>query len=254
MEPRGREPHRGRVGMFTAEELLAVPVGEQLCDNLTREHPALDLDNVALYRCLATAALNVTTAVGAYKAHLRASPSARCAVAYALAKLAGPWSWSTPTARQIWLGQDDMQPRWQLVQNPTGDALPSKPIGGLWTSSQLPDGTSGWQPIIDSGYLGATTRHVITPLELHLEDLQIFRVERATDWHNLCRRFPRRVTSGLDLDWPAAAREYDGIHLPPVGLIMAQEVSVGDGTERTCLRGWDAESTVWLRSPQGAVG
>ena len=80
-----------------------------------------------------------------------------------------------------------MQPRWQLVQNPTGDALPSKPIGGLWTSSQLPAGTSGTrQPIIDSGYLGATMRHVITPLELHLEDVD-FRVER--DRHNLCRNF-----------------------------------------------------------------
>ena len=87
-------------------------------------------------------------------------------------------------------------------------------------------------------------------LEIHSRDA----------WAALARFYPRAeagftFTSAprpqsavrLDPDWSALSRDWDGVHLSIGGWLTAEDVPYQSEGQTTELRGWDMESTVWLR-------
>lgn len=51
----------------------------------------------------------------------------------------------------------------------------------------------------------------------------------------------------VDPDWSKVVRDWDGVHLSTGGYLTTEDVSFQREGVKTELRGWNMESTVWLR-------
>lgn len=59
---------------------------------------------------------------------------------------------------------------------------------------------------------------------------------------------PRHQSSErLDPEWSAVAKHWDAVHLSVGGWLTAEDVTYESAGQTTELRGWNLESTVWLR-------
>ena len=96
------------------------------------------------------------------------------------------------------------------------------------------------------------------------------------DAHELCARYPSRGNgrgrylrlfpvkriapnadmderSFLTVDWEAAAKDWDGVHLTFGGLLTSDSVRVASSAGWSMLMFWDLEQTLWLRWAFNAV-
>ncbi|MFD4641626.1 hypothetical protein ACFWN2_30255 [Lentzea sp. NPDC058436] len=116
-----------------------------------------------------------------------------------------------------------------------------KPRGALWTSSRLPDGSTGWS-LLDHGR---------EPVEVDFDphEVRVHHLDGIKDYVRLVARHPRTVDGTAHVDWEAAATEFDAVHLTARGLLRIEGLVVDTPAGTACLTGWNAECTVWLRAP-----
>ena len=122
----------------------------------------------------------------------------------------------------------------------------------LWTSSLLPDGRSAWERVEASefGHLDRGLRYFYFA---DVDPEAVFHIRSIRDYVELVAAHPRRASGGRVLvDWCSAARGYTAVHLTAAGLARAQNYQVETELGIAELRGWDAESTAWLRMPAQA--
>lgn len=121
-----------------------------------------------------------------------------------------------------------------------------KPLGGLWTSPLLPDGTTGWVHWkIDAGY--GDPDLPLTRLRAH-PDARVWVIDELADLEALGREFPGDATEdwqiamlGLNggVDWLAAATGHDAVWLTARGERWTR-------FSRPGLYGWDCETVFFL--------
>ena len=159
----------------------------------------------------------------------------------------------------------------------------SRPFGGLYTST-LMDGITSLFVDVDMRASDICTifGDPIASWKMRArEDARVYEITGPMDWHALCLRYPARGYAGhpqetqahrlypltrldadapvdedsfLTLDWPAAAEDWDGVHLTLGGLLTADKVRVASAAGWTMLAFWDIEQTIWLRwAFEGAV-
>ena len=116
-----------------------------------------------------------------------------------------------------------------------------KPQGALWTSSPLPDGSTGWS-LFDQGR---------EPVEVAFDPggVRVHHLDDVEDYVRLVTRHPRPVGGTAHVDWEAAAAELDAVHLTARGLLRIEGLVVDTPAGPACLAGWNAECTAWLRAP-----
>jgi hypothetical protein len=95
---------------------------------------------------------------------------------------------------------------------------------------------------------------------------RVYEVHGPADWARLAQTYPRDVTAarGDDWwdrwagakpgrrwilpDWPAAAGDWDGVHVSVAGYLSTAGSAISAGAAGdTLLAGWDADQTLWLR-------
>ena len=80
-------------------------------------------------------------------------------------------------------------------------------------------------------------------------DVKVYEVLGAEDWHQLCVQYPaRRRDGGLTVNWGAAARDWDGVHLSLGGLLSGEQAGYESAVGWSLLDFWHAEQTFWFRS------
>jgi hypothetical protein len=131
-----------------------------------------------------------------------------------------------------------------------GDAscvFAEKPLGALWTSSYLPDGTSAWH-WGERAEFGSD--RAILPVAFDESRTRIFTVDQPADYSELIHRYPRPLDDGRALVmWTEVARDFDAVHLSTHGLVTTHHVGFTTRHGHAVLRGWDAECTAWLHQP-----
>jgi hypothetical protein len=137
-----------------------------------------------------------------------------------------------------------------LVLREVTDHLPigEKPAGALWTASFLPDGRSAWA-LGEASEFSESSRRLFA---VHFDQpaVRTFVIAAPEHYRELVMRYPRPMPDGRVLvDWLAAAADLDAVRLTAAGLVFAQNVRVRTRYGVAQLRGWDAESTVWLNRP-----
>ncbi len=140
-----------------------------------------------------------------------------------------------------------------LAEQPDSDAVFwRKPVGAMWTSSFLPDGTSAWQYGEAAEYSGAGRR--LYSVHFDEDAVRTFLIDSLDDYRELLTEYPRRYQDGsAGVDWARVADDFDAVRFTARGLAVVDGVplAVGRGTAR--LEGWDHESTAWLRSPPSVL-
>ena len=155
----------------------------------------------------------------------------------------GDTSLRSPQARYA----TDMAPRTiQVADGPSSATAPDKPVGALWTSSVLPEGTSMWQwgELAEFG----PDRPLFT-VTFDPADIRLFTIDSPFDYGRLVNRYPRSSDGRVQVCWARAAEDLDAVHLTVPGLLTAQHVPVTTSRGTAILTGWDAESTAWLHLP-----
>ncbi|CCH29202.1 hypothetical protein ABZ816_38485 [Actinosynnema sp. NPDC047251] len=152
----------------------------------------------------------------------------------------GDTSLRSPQARYA----ADATPR--TVQVADGPASPDKPVGALWTSSFLPNGTSMWQwgELAEFG----PDRQLFT-VTFDPTGSRVFTINSPSDYGRLVTRYPRSSDGRAQVCWTRAAEDLDAVHLTVPGLLTAHHVPVETPHGTATLTGWDAESTAWLHLP-----
>lgn len=146
---------------------------------------------------------------------------------------------------QVWIagGNRGPGPRWfDADLRPFGSVIP-KPVGGLWTSSRVGSLVSGWVSYLQDGLAGYPPPY--HPWELRVDaSARIYEINDAVSWRWLSTTYPRELDGRLAPDWIGVSRDWDGVHLSTMGLLLTYGVTWPDVA---ALRGWDCESTLWLR-------
>ena len=148
---------------------------------------------------------------------------------------------------QIFAGKE---PRPGLI-NPVKNAGWVKPRGGLWTSSDLKDGTSDW-------VRWCTVEQFRGPmfnlwgLEVK-NDARVFVIDSMSDLHSLYNKYPGQSNYKMVLDYEKIANDFDGINLTENGQASTRWGSASDPRKRLDLYGWDCERTLWFRWVFGSV-
>ncbi len=236
---------------LVAADVLKAPVGHELCVELAHE----PFESVArwterqFYAELVQAALRVSTRSESTLVAWTESellPSAELVAS----RMNGGWfAQEELTAPQAWLS-NSKQARAPTVTSVSTGRLRHKPHGALWTSSFLSDGSSGWDPMLESGYLGDTPYRYRWALFFDPSAVRVCMIDGPARYTALCDRYPRRaVDRTVSVDWALAARELDAVHLTPRGLLLAQAVTAPSQHGLCRLEGWDAECTAWFRLP-----
>ncbi|GAA2978607.1 hypothetical protein [Actinokineospora diospyrosa] len=134
--------------------------------------------------------------------------------------------------------------------------IDDKPRGAWWTSSRLPDGTSAWsraETVLgtpESRAAGDDATRQERWWTVDTASARIHRIESTSDYLELLERHPLAGSAVPRVDWVAAATEFDAVHLSAAGLVHTQSVPVETSRGTTALRGWNCESTAWLRAPR----
>lgn len=133
--------------------------------------------------------------------------------------------------KQIYLGK--VQPQKELIKEVV-NINKTKPLGGLWTSSQTPDGESDWIHFcLREGMRQDrdNQKFILTPRE----DVRMYWIDCEEELENL----PKVGGENSPIDFEKLSMYYDGIQLTKNG---SRELY-----SHPCLYGWDVECTLWFR-------
>lgn len=168
------------------------------------------------------------------------------------------WWTSLDRDHQIWASSTAHPPDQSLLVPDLSQmhAEASKPHNAFWTCTFSDGLTSPWLR------WGEHYHNYDHAWQLVVSDTaRVAEIHSPEDWRNLCLAYPAEepgyrftpsqersaVDARLDPAWTAVARDLDGVHLSMGGLLTAQDVPCAFGGIVTELRGWDLESTIWLR-------
>jgi hypothetical protein len=174
------------------------------------------------------------------------------------ARLRGGWfAEPTPTADQAHFAVAAELPRVALTRPaPASTAtIDDKPRGAWWTSSRLPDGSSCWshsESLVGTPETRASGEHPIRTERWYAPDFsrtRLYRIESAPDFARLLAEYPLADSVFPRVDWLAVAEDFDAVHLCARGLVYTQGVPIETNRGTSALRGWNCESTAWLREP-----
>ena len=158
----------------------------------------------------------------------------------------------------------------------TWDNKPRK--GGLYTAT-LFDGETALFAALHSGVSELSIDFkspVVCWRLIASESARVYEITSPLDLHELCARYPargngrgrylplfpvKRITpnadtderSFLSVDWEAAAKDWDGVHLTLGGLLTSDSVRIASSAGWSMLMFWDLEQTLWLRWAFDAV-
>jgi len=159
---------------------------------------------------------------------------------------------------QVWAGKTSEPPeasRLTTVLAQVHAEVP-KPKEALWTSTLIAPYLSPWLEWPEGQHYGPMTlwRLVVAA------DARVAEIHSPQDWLSLCVRYPNDVPGSvftrfdpaaselrLDPDWSKVAEDWDGVHLSVGGWLTAEDVPCPRKGLATELRGWNMESSVWLR-------
>ena len=169
-----------------------------------------------------------------------------------------PHWWSDlDRTEQVWAGRTADPPaagRFSVDLSRLHDEAP-KPRRALWTSTRTSPSLSPWLDHPERADIVHLWRVAVSPTA------RIAEIHSPEEWFALAHAYPERapgfVYTGLknrpasakrlDPDWRKVAEEWDGVHLSVGGWLTAEDVAYESNGSRTELRGWEMESTVWLR-------
>ncbi|HEV3102901.1 MAG TPA: hypothetical protein VG426_11275 [Candidatus Dormibacteraeota bacterium] len=151
---------------------------------------------------------------------------------------------------QVWVSKTGERPSADRMEIKFAQYLPevTKPRQAIWTSSPVRGGLpAGWIEWLVSGEDQRPGPYSVWRM-LVGKEARIFEIHSPGDWHRLATTYAG-VSSGREKnpDWMLVSRDWDAVHLSVGGLLTAQAVAVESEAGTTTLRGWDVESTVWLR-------
>lgn len=186
--------------------------------------------------------------MGDYGRHvesLRASaPRLAGLAARLVARVPGWWA-PLDRSAQVWAGKMSEPPD-ALRFQPELDQmhqLASKPRYAFWTSTLVRPYTSPWLLWPEGQFKGPPRLWRMTVIP----DARVAEIHSPRDWAELCVRYPAGSATWLDPNWHEVARDWDGVHLSAGGWLTAEDLPYDAGGRTAELRGWNMESTVWLR-------
>jgi hypothetical protein len=237
-----------------ATELLGSPIGLQLLADLhaTKSRDAFDV--------LTRVQTEASRYRGDYDEHVRGLRSRAGQLAELAERIAAQQaSWWDPLDRssQVWLSPNPAEPtaagfRVELrrfsLQTP-------KPLKAMWTSALFGGNSSMWLDHPEGPDEPFFWLLTVAP------EARVVEINSPADWSEFATHYRdqtvgytyavnRRRTAELarvDPDWSSVAAEWDAVHLSIGGYLTAEDVPLTQDGVTTELRGWNLESTVWLR-------
>lgn len=246
----------GRVG-----ELLTAPKGLQLLDLISQRRGA-ELSDNDMSELLPQLDFYVTRYRGDYETAIEALKSR----AQHLGRLAewlpgrmAHWWDDLDRKHQIWVGRSPDAPvedRLATDLTPFGSQTP-KPRQAFWTCTFVPVVVSPWLHTPEDQFSGPHYAWKVTVTD----SARVLEIHSRDAWSALARFYPRaeagftftttphrpQSATRLDPDWSELSHDWDGVHLSVGGWLTAEDVPYESDGVTTELRGWDMESTVWLR-------
>ena len=244
-----------------AGDLLTAPKGLQLLD-LISQREATDFTDSDITKLLPQLDFHVSRYQGDYEPIVEALKSRAPQLGGLADWLAGrmaEWWDDVDRKHQIWVGRSPGAPvedRLVVDLSPFSSETP-KPKRAFWTCTYLPVAISPWLHSPENQLSGPPQAWEVTVTEA----ARVLEIHSRDAWSALARFYPRKeagftYTSAprrpqsaarVDPDWSALSRDWDGIHLSIGGWLTAEDVPYESEGVTTELRGWDMESTVWLR-------
>lgn len=251
-------------GGEVAQQLLSAPLGLQFLDLVSDRDPNT-LTNDDLSHLLRRAGTQISIYASDYHDRLLMLKSRSEQLrewAEWLPKRAHFWWDDLDRSRQCWWGPRPKPPTRSNLRvdlMPFGPEVP-KPKRAFWTSTLNLSAGSPW---IDSAVFSASTSsepHSLWKLTAS-DSARVFEVHSPAAWAELARTFAgkwaayrwsgnaRRSDADirLDPDWTMVATAWDGVHVSVAGLLTAEDLPFRVDGDTSELRGWNVESTAWLR-------
>ncbi|APU15292.1 MULTISPECIES: hypothetical protein [Actinoalloteichus] len=156
---------------------------------------------------------------------------------FARTELSSPQSWFSKTGEIRSVGTLDSR---------LGSVISEKPQGALWTSSYLPNGESSWARKERAEF--SRENRTLWSVYFHESDHSIYHIDALRDFQWLASQYPGDSRGGrICVEWRDVSVDFRAVHLTARGLLATQNFPVVTSLGVAELRGWDAESTVWLR-------
>jgi hypothetical protein len=238
--------------------LLKSPLGLTLLEMLAiqpRPQEIRDMSEAELYASAVSSCIFMSPHRPDYDsrlAELRAMAPRLAELANRVVSLPATATWWDPMGadHQVWVSKTGERPIADKMEIDFSQYLPevTKPRQAIWTSSPVRGGlAAGWIEWLVSGEDQRPGPYSVWRMQVE-KQARVFEVHSPGDWHRLATAYAG-VSSGKEKnpDWTLVSTDWDAVHLSVGGLLTAQAVTMEDEAGTTTLRGWDVESTVWLR-------
>jgi hypothetical protein len=243
--------------MSRAQELLSAPLGLELLHLISRRGAA-GLTDDDLDGLLIELNFRYRGDYEEYVAFLKSNAGALRSLGEWLTERMARWWDDVDRSQQVWVGPSTAPPD---EGNLVVDVAPShpeapKPKRAFWTSTRT-TAVSPWLDYPENFNSGWKT----TWLLVVRQDARVVEIHSPAAWSELARAYPLDEAGytftgmkhppdssrRLDPDWSKVSLDFDGVHLSVGGWLTAEDLPVESGGATTELRGWNMESTVWLR-------
>jgi hypothetical protein len=193
-----------------------------------------------------------------YVARLRSEAAGLAKLAHRISVERASWWQPLDPRAQVWASPAPAEPRekeFAVDLQPMQPEAP-KPLHALWTSTLGRDLVSPWLEHPENfRQVNRIWRLTVTP------GVRVAEIHSAADWWRLTTSnrgqepghvFNVRAQNAgpfarMDPNWTRIAEDWDGVHLSIGGYLTAEDVTYEKDGVTTELRGWNMESTVWLR-------
>ncbi len=166
--------------------------------------------------------------------------------------------WAEPLApqRQIWLGSSadgSAVLDSSAHDDPAWEAYAQRPRNWFVSSTATNGDRCGLDEVLALRLGDWSPAYPLERRWLRVDDdARVYEIDRAQDWQELVSRYPTPPAPDAPLgpcvsvDWSAASRDWDGVHLSFAGLLFASYVMAEVPGGVTYLWSWDTEQTLWL--------
>jgi hypothetical protein len=243
--------------MSRTQELLSAPLGLEIL-YLISQRGAAGVTDEDLDGLLVELNFRYRSDYAEYVAFLKSNAAALESLGEWLPQRMARWWDDVDRNQQVWVGPSTTPPdEGGLVVDvsPSHPEAP-KPKLAFWTSTRT-SAVSPWLDYPENFDPGPkqTWLLVVRPAA------RVAEIHSPAAWSELARAYPlaqagytftgmkRRPESSrrLDPDWSRVSEDFDGVHLSVGGWLTAEDLPFESGGATTELRGWNMESTVWLR-------